>query len=34
VSNDANIFTNEIVGEYKQDTTTGDSSEKVYSYRF
>lgn len=31
---DANIFSNEIVGEYIQDTSTGDSSEKVYSYRF
>ena len=32
--NDANIFVNEIIGEYVQDTQTGDSSEKVYSYRF
>ena len=31
---DANVFTNEILGEYTQDTSTGDSSEKVYSYRF
>jgi hypothetical protein len=31
---DANLFMNEIIGEYTQDTTTGDSSEKVYSYRF
>ena len=33
-ANDVNIFNNEIVGEYIQDTSTGDSSEKVYSYRF
>ncbi len=33
-SSDANVFTNEILGEYVQDTSTGDSSEKVYSYRF
>ena len=33
-ANDVNIFTNEILGEYIQDTSTGDSSEKVYSYRF
>lgn len=32
--NDVNIFTNEIVGKYEQDTSTGDSSEKVYSYSF
>ena len=32
--NDANVFSNEILGEYVQDTSTGDSSEKVYSYRF
>ena len=31
---DANIFVNEVLGEYIQDTSTGDSSEKVYSYRF
>ena len=31
---DANIFSNEILGEYIQDTSTGDSSEKVYSYQF
>jgi len=31
---DANIFSNEIIGEYIQNTTSGDSSEKVYSYRF
>ena len=34
VANDVNIFTNEILGEYIQDTSSGDSSEKVYSYRF
>ena len=33
-ASDANIFSNEIVGEYIQDTSTGDSSEKVYSYSF
>ena len=33
-SSDANVFMNEIVGEYVQDTVIGDSSEKVYSYRF
>lgn len=33
-ANDANIFSTEIIGEYIQDTSTGDSSEKVYSYRF
>ena len=31
---DVNIFTNEIVGLYQQNTNTGDSSEKVYSYQF
>lgn len=34
VANDVNIFTSEILGEYVQDTSSGDSSEKVYSYRF
>ena len=29
-----NIFTPEIIGQYLQDTSTGDSSEKAYSYRF
>lgn len=32
--NDANVFMNEFIGNYKQDTNTGDSSEKAYSYRF
>lgn len=31
---DLNIITPEIIGVYTQDTSTGDSSEKVYSYRF
>jgi hypothetical protein len=31
---DLNIFTPEIIGRYIQDTSTGDSSEKAYSYRF
>ena len=31
---DANPFTNVIVGCYEQNTNTGDSSEKVYSYQF
>lgn len=31
---DVNVFMNEFIGTYKQDTTTGDSSEKAYSYRF
>jgi hypothetical protein len=29
-----NAFTTDIIGEYIQDTSTGDSSEKAYSYRF
>lgn len=33
-ANDTNIFNNEIIGEYIQNTATGDSSEKVYSYQF
>lgn len=33
-SNDINIFSNEIVGEYIQDPTMGDYTEKVYSYNF
>ena len=31
---DANVFSNEVIGEYVQSTFTGDSSEKEYSYRF
>ncbi len=31
---DINSFSNEIVGEYWQDITMGDYTEKVYSYRF
>lgn len=31
---DANVFVNELIGEYIQDTKTGDNTEKVYSYRF
>ena len=31
---DINSFSNEIVGEYYQDITMGDYTEKVYSYRF
>lgn len=33
-TDDINVFMNEFIGVYKQDTTTGDSSEKAYSYRF
>ena len=33
-ASDINIFSNELLGEYVQDTSTGDSSEKAYSYRF
>ena len=33
-THDINIFSNEIVGEYLQDPTTGDYTEKVYSYNF
>lgn len=33
-SNDVNIFSNEIIGQYQQDITSGDTTEKVYSYKF
>jgi len=28
------MFTSDFIGVYKQDTEHGDSTEKVYSYRF